>query len=226
MSPELITVRKIIKDYLLRFTKKEIEVNLRGSRFDIKTHESSSRTDLIEGVYKSVNWDDSETIKKLICLIEAILYDPKLTNDQKNKFKTELEGFCFKFDGNKVVSHNLIPDNTIEDLFIKQFPAGLPFGIPKPNMAAKAVDGSQSVKFEWEHGIGMIENNIYPNLSYEKLASHFKIQPKINDDNFKMSLIKMNQTDFEEKFFINYSITFQIRDKNSVPVLIPQAWIQ
>jgi len=226
MSSELITSKKIIKDHLVVFSKSEIKVILRGSGFDIDTNlESCSKRDLIERVYESVNWDDLETIKKLICLIEAILYDSKNSNDEKHKFKTELEKLGFKFDGNKVVSQNLIFDNTVKN-FTSQFPAGLPFGKLKPNIVVKGIDGSQSIKFELQDGIGIINKNVYPNFTYKNLANHFNVE--LDDKNFRISLGKMNQTKCEETFFSKYSKTFKIRceNKENVPVLIPQAWIQ
>ncbi|BAT52780.1 hypothetical protein NOS3756_17210 [Nostoc sp. NIES-3756] len=101
----------------------------------------------------------------------------------------------------------------------------MPFGRPKPDFAIQIEQGSQSFKFEWKNGIGIIDFNVYPNLTYQKLAQNFKLNSGNTDGNFRKALVAMNQTESEREFFLKYAKSFNMANQN-VPVLIPQAWIQ
>lgn len=109
------------------------------------------------------------------------------------------------------------------DLFTRQFPAGLPFGLHKPNLAFIPKHGTQIAMFEESMDIGVIRTNIYPDLSFQKLNESLKGQPFATA--MMPNLIKTNQTDREKKLFTSYVSTHKMWTER-VPVLIPQAWIQ
>jgi hypothetical protein len=113
---------------------------------------------------------------------------------------------------------------TIGDLFEKQFPAGLPFGIPKPNFAVTAHGGEQSLKFELESGIGIIWRDVYPDFDFQMFEEFCGITLSTNLA-LKEALVAMNQTKWEREFFLTYARHFGMAD-NHVPMLVPQAWIQ
>ena len=111
---------------------------------------------------------------------------------------------------------------TSSDLFKRQFPAGLPFGISKPNLAFVPEHGSQVAKFEESSAIGVIREDVYPDFTFEGLQSRLQGKP------FTLSipaLIRMCQTDREKSFFNSYASMYRMSSER-VPVLIPQAWIQ
>lgn len=111
-----------------------------------------------------------------------------------------------------------------DDLFKLQFPAGLPFGIPKPDFAITSDGGGQSLKFELKSGIGIIWKDVYPNYGFEAFQQACGISPETNLA-LKNALIAMNQTESEKVFFRTYAKHFGMAD-NKVPILIPQAWIR
>jgi very-short-patch-repair endonuclease len=113
---------------------------------------------------------------------------------------------------------------TTGDLFEKQFPVGLPFGVPKPNFAITAQDGGQSLKFELESGIGIIWRDVYPSFDFQVFEESCGITSSTNLA-LKKALVAMNQTKWEKVFFRTYARHFGMAD-NHIPMLIPQAWIQ
>lgn len=110
------------------------------------------------------------------------------------------------------------------DLFEKQFPAGLPFGVPKPDFAITAQDGGQSLKFELKSGIGIIWRDVYPSFDFQAFEESCGITSSTNLA-LKQALMAMNQTECEKVFFRIYARYFGMAD-NHIPMLIPQAWIQ
>lgn len=111
-----------------------------------------------------------------------------------------------------------------EDLFKRQFPAGLPFGLKKPHFAFVPEQGSQKWYFEDEHQIGVIRENVYPNFTYQKLKDCLR-KTLIGSSDLRGTLIGMIQTECEIKFFESYANQYKMWTQE-VPVLIPQAWIQ
>ena len=83
---------------------------------------------------------------------------------------------------------------------------------------------SQSLKFEWQEGIGIIKDNVYPNFTFKNLSDMFGCTPE-TDESLKEALVSMNQTPCEKTFFLAYARGFEMATKD-MPVLIPQAWIQ
>ncbi|HEU0291312.1 MAG TPA: hypothetical protein VFR47_01155 [Anaerolineales bacterium] len=110
------------------------------------------------------------------------------------------------------------------DLFAFQFPAGMPFGLQKPNLAFVPARGTQLVKFEDSRNIGVLRNEIYPNLTYLVLSKRLENTPVFRKEMLN-ALREMNQTDIEKRFFDEYCKRYYVREVE-VPMLIPQAWIQ
>lgn len=116
-------------------------------------------------------------------------------------------------------------DEQISDLFQYQFPAGLPFGLQKPNMAFIPEKGTQKPKFEGDENIGILKSDVYPSLNFTKLNKHLENTPFLKTKGLYPALIVTNQTESERKFFFSYQSRFTMSTAD-VPVLIPQAWIQ
>lgn len=112
----------------------------------------------------------------------------------------------------------------VEDLFKRQFPGGLPFGLNKPHFAVVPEQSSQKWYFEDEPKIGVIRENVYPNFTYQKLKDCLRNTP-IGSSDIRETLIGMIQTECEKKFFESYANHYKMWTQE-VPVLIPQAWIQ
>jgi len=105
-----------------------------------------------------------------------------------------------------------------------QFPAGLPFGVPKPDFAITSDGGGQSLKFELKSGIGIIWKNVYPDYDFASFQRAYGISSETNSA-LKKALVAMNQTECEKTFFIAYAKNFDMAS-SKVPLLIPQAWIR
>ncbi|MBD2415791.1 hypothetical protein H6H01_34785 [Nostoc calcicola FACHB-3891] len=223
-NPILISLKIYLERFCCDcFTKRQIDIIFSGGGF---TRDESInfeyKRDLINQYYKSVDWESPVIISKLNQVIETILHSIDLSDDGKNNFRKTLSDIGFKFDGNRVISQPIIPNNS---LFVSQFPVGLPFGKPKPEFAVQIDKGSQKLKFEWKNGIGIIDFNVYPDLTYQKLAQNFNLHLGTTDGSLRRALKDMNQTEYETKFFLDYANKFKMANQN-IPVLIPQAWIQ
>ena len=108
------------------------------------------------------------------------------------------------------------------DLFRRQFPAGLPFGLAKPNLAFVPEKGTQVARFEDAADVGVLRENVYPDLTFENLQDHLRGKPFIISF---PALLRICQTQRERELFLSYEATYQMQSER-VPVLIPQAWIQ
>ena len=87
-----------------------------------------TRRGTVYNYYNSVNWSDSNTISKFLKVVETIL----LIHDISEESKQYIKDICDKC-GFKVIDGHYIDNQFISDLFIYQFPAGLPYGKNKPN---------------------------------------------------------------------------------------------
>lgn len=110
------------------------------------------------------------------------------------------------------------------DLFCQQFPAGLPFGIAKPDFKIFSEKGIQKLQFELKSGMGILIKDVYPNFNFRKLEIAFGVNEFTNTA-LKKALVNMNQTQFEKDFLIKYAKTFNMAISD-IPALVPQAWIQ
>ena len=96
-----------------------------------------------------------------------------------------------------------------DDLFKEQFPAGMPFGKKKPSLALVPEQGSQRAYFEDDPEVGVIRDNVYPNLTFRNLFDKLRGTPLgENTLHFILALLDMNQTGSEEKFFRSYKKQF------------------
>lgn len=111
------------------------------------------------------------------------------------------------------------------DLFAFQFPAGMPFGLRKPSLAFIPSHGTQKASFEDDEYVGVLRDDIYPNLTFSKLSTQIQGTPAFFKKDLLSILQNMNQTESEKKFFTEYCKTYEM-NTIEVPVLIPQAWIQ
>jgi len=183
---------------------------------------NGQRRSLVEEYYASVDWSRSETFKKFLRVIECALIFHYLSGESKARLLSLCHDYGIKFEDN---GYRICYEN-ITDSFGYQFPAGLPFGVVKPEFAVKADKGGQSLQFEWQTGLGIISPNcdVYPNFDFKKLGTSYGLD-LFTDSKLRQAITDMNQTEYEKSFFLSYARKFDMANK-SVPVLIPQAWIQ
>ena len=203
---------------------KQINSLFSSAGFVVNSNNHSSdgtRRGCVDAFYESADWSNEKTVKNFLEVIESTLHQCYLSD----KTKDCLRNFCrdngFEVEDNKIICKNLVSDN---NLFISQFPAGLPFGVPKPSFSIAALKGSQTFRYEMQDGIGLLEGKIYPNFSFKMLEVLYGLTPSTSIV-FKQSLRNMNQSDYEKEFFLTYATKFDMANKD-IPVLIPQAWIQ
>lgn len=185
---------------------------------------SGDKRVLIEEYFASENWGKIESLQKLIKVIENTLQQYFLSDEVKEYLRSlcRQSGFEIEEKSDKIHYNNEFSFQT--NLFKQQFPAGLPFGIPKPEFVIKAQHGGQKFKFELKDGIGIIETDVYPSFTFNKLAESQGLDAS-TDRNLRNALVGMNQSQYEKDFFIAYAKKIEMANRN-VPVLIPQAWIQ
>lgn len=113
-----------------------------------------------------------------------------------------------------------------DDLFSRQFPIGMPFGLRKPSLAIQPYQGTQYLYFEETSDIGIIRNNVYPNLSAKQFLKNLgNTVIFLSHENPYQTLVSICQTPAEKTFFLFY-INQYLRCDENLPILIPQAWIQ
>ncbi len=184
---------------------------------------SGDKRILIERFFASEKWEEIEALQKLIMVIENTLQWHYLSEEAKEQLRRicRESGLKIEDKGSKITYDGISLQTT---LFKQQFPAGLPFGVPKPDFIIKAQSGIQILKFELKHGIGIIETDAYPNFTFSKLEESQGLDSSTNKV-LKKALVNMNQSEYEKKFFLAYAKKFEMANRN-VPVLVPQAWIQ
>lgn len=141
---------------------------------------------------------------------------------EDGKYRFTKNETSYDYDFEEFSSNEYV--NLNKDLFMQQFPAGLPFGKAKPHVSILSEKGIQTIQFELIKGMAILRKDVYPDFNFRKLEVVFGVD-KFTNNNLKKSLINMNQTDAEEDFFIQYAKGFDMANQN-IPTLIPQAWIQ
>jgi len=207
--------------------------------------DSSVRRSLIRQYYASLDLHKWSDVKKLLKVFEDILFELRQNikgwssiDNQKvlDRSIEYLKRDGFTVEDNKIVfsgdpsilsiqgisNEEDIP--AIIDLFQYQFPAGLPFGITKPDFAIASENGFQRLHFEIKQGMGLLRSEVYPNFTFRNLEHAFGVDQRTNTS-IKQALVRMNQTKMEKDFFLAYARTFNMADAN-VPALVPQAWMQ
>lgn len=206
------------------FYIKQINSLFSSAGFIISNDDHSSeitRRGRVDAFYESADWRNEETIKNFLKVIEFTLHQSYLPDETKDNIRKFCRDGGFEVEDNKIICKDLVSDS---DLFISQFPAGLPFGVLKPSFSITALKGSQAFKYEMQNGIGLLEGKVYPNFSFKMFEVLYGLTPSTSIV-FKQSLRNMNQSDCEKDFFLAYATKFDMANKD-IPVLIPQAWIQ
>jgi very-short-patch-repair endonuclease len=184
---------------------------------------SGERRIRVEEYYASIDWGKTEDTQKFLHVLGLVLSQTYISEEQKDSIREMCLAENLIIEGQQIrVSEVDIHINN--DLFIKQFSVGLPFGVTKPDFAITARDGGQSVRFELKSGIGIIWRDVYPNFDFQLFQTASGITASTNLA-LKRALFAMNQTENEKIFFQTYAKHFGMAD-NRVPLLIPQAWIQ
>lgn len=184
---------------------------------------SGERRTRVEEYYAAIDWSNPEDAERFLKVVGLVLSQSYISQDSKEV----LSGLCEKEGWVISGYHVQFPDKTKQhtgDLFQSQFPAGLPFGIPKPNFAVTSNNGGQSLKFEMKSGIGIIWKDVYPDYDFLSFQTACGISQETNLA-LKKALMAMNQTDSEKVFFQTFAKQFGMSE-NKIPILIPQAWIQ
>ena len=180
-----------------------------------------TRRGLVEAYYSYANWDIQETVQNFLKVIEYSLQLYFLEEESKVYLRNLCINNGFQIKDGKIIGEDLI---VRENLFNEQFPAGLPFGVPKPDFSITAKNGSQQLNFELQSGLGLLKGEVYPNFSWNSLQSLYHLTNS-TDETLRKSLREMNQTEYEKQFFRQYANILKMK-YNNIPVLIPQAWIQ
>lgn len=188
-------------------------------------HESTVSTEtrrgLVDELYNSGDWQNVDTVQNFLKLLEYVLQLHDLSPESKSLLSSYCEELGFVVEDNKITC---IGSFSGEDLFTYQFPAGMPFGILKPDFSITAEKERQTLKYELQDGLGLLTEKVYPNFSFKMLETFYGLDNSTNEV-FKKALRDMNQTQYEKDFFLAYATRFDMGNKD-VPVLIPQAWIQ
>jgi hypothetical protein len=198
-------------------------------------------------VLKEVNGENNENVlsKEMMVIINELLLMVKLeksecflgaTEDVNNvlthsKLKVEHDSNknrirFIQTQDNQFLHYDIDDAIPEEDLFKKQFPAGLPFGIDKPHVKIFGDHGFQKIEYEMDSKTMIIrdKDKVYPNFTYKKLQEICRVDSN-TDEKLRDFLVEI-QTAKEARFFKYYSQKFNMKDNGEVPMLLPQSWIQ
>ncbi len=200
---------------------KQIKIIFKSAGFTEGYDFDGTRRILVDALYESENLEDENKIKKLLKTLEYTLQLYHLSDQQKDELHTLCRESGLEVEDNRVIFKDL---GFHKDSFTQQFPAGLPFGVPKPNFSITAIGGTQTLKYVIESGLGLLTGKIYPDFSFKMLEALYGLNESTNLA-LKKSLVNMNQSQYEKDFLIAYAQKFDIANRD-IPVLIPQAWIQ
>ncbi|CCI04255.1 hypothetical protein [Microcystis aeruginosa] len=185
---------------------------------------SGERRSRVEEYYASIDWTDLIDTQKFLKVIGLVLSQSYISDGQKDFLRNKCIKEGLVVEGQQVQLPQITSPDATDDLFMHQFPGGLPFGLAKPEFAVTAKKGKQSLKFELKSGIGIIWRDVYPNFDFPTFQAACGINSETNLA-LKKALLAMNQTECEKTFFLSYAKYFRMAD-NHIPILIPQAWIQ
>jgi len=225
IHPSQIKNLKIeFRDFCSRFYLAQIRQIFSNAGFILEDENPSSNTtkrELVEAFYESADWKDEKTIKNFLKVIEYALQFHFLKDEEREWIYNLCRDNGFEIEDNKIIYKD---STATSDLFAYQFPAGLPFGVPKPDFSITASKGGQALKYELQDGLGLLTGKVYPSLSFKMLEDLYGLNPSTNKV-LKNALVDMNQSEYEKNFFLQYARRFDMSHKD-IPVLIPQAWIQ
>lgn len=184
---------------------------------------NGARRTRVEEYYASIDWTNLEDVQKFLKVLGLVISQTYISEDQKGFIRELCTTEGLVIEGHQVRLSEAA-SQVSDDLFVKQFPVGLPFGILKPDFSITAKRGGQSLSFEWKSGIGIIWRDVYPNFDFRAFEEPVGITAS-TDRALKEALVAMNQTECEREFFVTYAKDFGMA-YNHIPILIPQAWIQ
>lgn len=185
---------------------------------------NGARRSRVEDYYASIDWTNLTDAQKFLKVVGLVLSQSYISDELKEGIRNICIQEGLVVEGHQVQLSKKISSNKPDDLFIHQFPGGLPFGSVKPEFAVTAREGKQSLKFELKSGIGIIWQDVYPNFDFLTFQAACGINSETNLA-LKQALMAMNQTEYEKIFFQSYAKNFGMAD-NHIPMLIPQAWVQ
>jgi hypothetical protein len=185
---------------------------------------TGARRSRVEDYYASIDWSDLTDAQKFLKVVGLVLSQSYISNESKEVMRNVCLQEGLVVEGHQVKLPKIISSNEPNDLFLHQFPGGLPFGLVKPDFAVIAREGKQSLKFELKSGIGVIWQNVYPNFDFSIFQAACGINSETNSA-LKKALFAMNQTDYEKIFFQAYAKNLGMAYRH-IPMLIPQAWVQ
>lgn len=208
--PDLLKCLKIeFREFCVSFTLGQIQTMFSSAGFTLTDESSSSdgtRRGLVDAFYKSADWNDEKTIKNFLTVIEYTLQLHYLSDEQKDDLRNLCKESGFEIEDNKILSKDTILSG---DLFKYQFPAGLPFGVPKPDFSITAVQGCQTLKYELQDGLGLLTGKVYPNFNFKHLETLYGLNSLTNGV-LKRALRDMNQTEYEKNFLLEYARKFDM----------------
>lgn len=226
LDAEAISVRALkieFREFCTGLTLKMIGNIFSAADFSVVdgTEVDGTRRGLVSTFYDSEDWSKPSAVQKLLTVIEYTLQSYYL-DDQ---VKESLQDLCVH-NGLVLEDNKVRRDAPFKDTnnFAYQFPAGLPFGVPKPSFSIRATQGGQKLGYELQDGLGLLKGTVYPNFTFQELEADYGLDSSTNKV-LKNALVDMNQSLSEKSFFLAYAHKFYMADAN-VPVLIPQAWIQ
>lgn len=183
-----------------------------------------ARRSRVEDYYASIDWESLEDAQKFLNVIGLVLSQSHISDSRKTLIQEMCAAAGLTVNGRKVI----LPETALHDgpidLFVQQFPGGLPFGLEKPDFAVTAKKGSQSLRFELKSGLGVLWQDVYPDFDFQTFQAACGIDATTNKA-LKVAIFNMNQTPCEKTFFQAYAKHFGMAN-NHVPMLVPQAWVQ
>jgi hypothetical protein len=185
---------------------------------------NGARRSRVEEYYASIDWTNLTDAQKFLKVIGLVLSQSYVSDESKETIRDICIQEGLIVEGHQVQLLKITSPNEPDDLFMHQFPGGLPFGLVKPEFAVTAGEGKQSLKFELKSGIGIIWRDVYPNFDFPTFQAACGINSETNLA-LKKAFVAMNQTEYERIFFQAYAKYFGMAD-NHIPMLIPQAWVQ
>ncbi|CRI65467.1 conserved hypothetical protein [Thiocapsa sp. KS1] len=183
---------------------------------------SGDRRYRVQQYFEGIDWESPDDARRFLRVIGLVLSQTYVDSSQKESLARLCERSGLTVNGAEV----FIPEDLGQEsnLFKKQFPAGIPFGRQKPSFAITATIHGQSLQYEPQSGQGIINDDVYPDFTFQLFQDQLGI-PKAANLTLKKSLLSMNQTEHERTFMQTYARQYNMAEAH-VPLLIPQAWIQ
>jgi hypothetical protein len=105
---------------------------------------TETRRGLVNAFYDAEDWSKIDSAQKLFKAIEYALQVYYLDEETKEFLRALCRDSGLKIEDDRVIIKGLFNEG---HAFVRQFPAGLPFGIPKPSFSITAEQGIQTLKY-------------------------------------------------------------------------------